>query len=256
VPQVIPANGGTFTGTTTGGPIAQRGTCATGAAAPERIFQWTPTVSGKATIQTCGAGTNFDTLLYVRSGNCSTGTELACNNDACDVSGLTGKGSRVTPTVTAGQTYYVIVDGSGQSGNFSLTVTPPVPDGTCTGPFVVPAAGGTFAGTTTGSSVNQGSCGGATAPEDVFTWTPSKSGTATIQTCGSGTNFDTVLYVRNGTCSGSELTCNNDACNVSGLTGKGSRVTVSVTAGQAYSISVDGFSGATGNYSLSVTPPP
>src|SRR5206468_8947724 len=96
--------------------------------APEQVFQWTPTVSGTATIQTCGAGTTFDTVLYLRSGACASGPEVAagCNDDAClNATGL-NRSSRLTPTVTAGQTYFIVVDGyGGAQGTFSLTVTPP-----------------------------------------------------------------------------------------------------------------------------------
>ena len=42
----------------------------------ERVFQWTPAVSGQATIGTCGTATLFDTVLYLRSGTCG-GAELA-----------------------------------------------------------------------------------------------------------------------------------------------------------------------------------
>src|SRR5206468_12566877 len=97
--------------------------------APEQVFQWTPAVSGTATIQTCGAGTTFDTVLYLRSGACASGSEVAagCNDDACaNATGLY-RASRLTPTVTAGQTYYIVVDGyGGAQGIYGLTVTPPV----------------------------------------------------------------------------------------------------------------------------------
>src|SRR5439155_537871 len=73
--------------------------------------------------------------------------------------------------------------------------------GACGSPTVLPAQGGTFSGTTSGASQLAGSCGSSgTSPELVFQWTPSVSGTATIATCGAGTNFDTLLYLRSGTC--------------------------------------------------------
>src|SRR5438552_1705222 len=126
-PTVIPAPGGTFSGTTSG-TSALAGSCGRSGESPERVFQWTPTVSGTATIQTCGAGTTFDTVLYLRSGVCASGPEVAagCNDDACaNASGLV-RGSRITPTVTAGQTYFIVVGGyAGAQGAFSLTVTPP-----------------------------------------------------------------------------------------------------------------------------------
>src|SRR5438874_802557 len=128
-PPVIPAQGGTFSGTTSG-TSSLAGSCGSSGTSPEQVFQWTPAVSGTATIQTCGAGTIFDTVLYLRSGSCAGGPEVAagCNDDACaNATGL-NRASRLTPTVTAGQTYYIVVDGyGGAQGTFSLTVTPPAP---------------------------------------------------------------------------------------------------------------------------------
>src|SRR5438093_3465048 len=126
-PTVIPAQGGTFTGTTSGTNLLT-GSCGSSETSPEKVFQWTPTVSGTATIQTCGAGTSFDTVLYMRSGVCASGPEVAagCNDDACPNSTGLYRASRITPSVTAGKTYFIVVDGySGAQGNFILTVTPP-----------------------------------------------------------------------------------------------------------------------------------
>src|SRR5213593_2952842 len=269
-PTVLPAQGGTFGGTTSG-TSALAGSCGSSGTAPEQVFQWTPTVSGTATVQTCGAATTFDTVLYMRSGACASGPEVAagCNDDAClNATGLI-RASRLTPTVTAGQTYFIVVDGyGGAQGTFSLTVTPPAPTtttttlpggGGCSSPMVLPASGGTFSGATSGTSALVGSCGSSgTSPERVYQWTPAVSGTATIQTCGAGTTFDTVLYLRSGACaSGSEVAagCNDDACaNATGLY-RASRLTPTVTAGQTYYIVVDGYGGAQGLYGLTVTPP-
>src|SRR5438094_5759711 len=276
-PTVIPAPGGTFSGTTSG-TSALAGSCGRSGESPEQVFQWTPTVSGTATIQTCGAGTTFDTVLYLRSGVCASGPEVAagCNDDACTNSTGLFRASRLTPTVTAGQTYFIVVDGyAGAQGTFSLTVTPPAAvttttttptgsstttttlGGTCGSPTVLPAQGGTFSGTTSGTSQLAGSCGNSgTSPELVFQWTPSVSGTATIATCGASTNFDSVLYLRSGGCaSGSEVGCNDDACNNSTGLFRASRLTPTVTAGQTYFIVVDGYGGAHGTFSLTVTPP-
>src|SRR2546428_21299 len=126
-PTVLPAQGGTFGGTTSGTSVLA-GSCGSSGTAPERVFQWTPAVSGTATVQTCGAGTTFDTVLYLRSGACASGSEVAagCNDDACTNATGLYRGSRLTPTVTAGQTYYIVVDGyGGAPGLYGLTVTPP-----------------------------------------------------------------------------------------------------------------------------------
>src|SRR5881628_2143825 len=269
-PAVIPAQGGTFSGATSGtGALA--GSCGSSGTAAEQVFQWTPAVSGTATIQTCGAGTTFDTVLYVRSGACAGGPETAagCNDDACTNATGLNRASRLAPTVTAGQTYYIVVDGyGGAQGTFSLTITPPAPTtttttlpggGGCSSPIAIPASGGTVSGATSGTSALVGSCGSSgTAPEQVYQWTPAVSGTANIQTCGAATTFDTVLYMRSVACaSGPEMAagCNDDACtNGTGLY-RASRLTPTVTVGQTYFIVVDGYGGAQGTFSLTITPP-
>ena len=82
-----------------------------------------------------------------------------------------------------------------------------------------------------------------------YAWTPTTSGTVTIDT--SGSSFDTLLAVYTGS-SVSALTAvpngsNDDSPAGGTLT---SKVTFSVTAGTAYQIAVDGYAGATGSISL------
>ena len=125
----LPAGGGTFTGTTSG-TGTMSGTCAVSATAPETVFSWTPTTSGIAVIETCSkTSTGYDTVLYVRSGDCETGTQVACSDDVtgCSTSEPNDHhASRASVSVTAGQTYFIVVDGfQTASGNFSLHVVPP-----------------------------------------------------------------------------------------------------------------------------------
>ena len=57
-------------------------------------------------------------MLYLRRDDCRAGAEVACNDDAC------GRASRLTPTVTAGTTYFIVVDGrDAASGRFRLRVS-------------------------------------------------------------------------------------------------------------------------------------
>ena len=324
-PTVIPPAGGTVTGVTSGSS-SLAGTCASTVNAPERVFAWTPAFSGTATIQTCdAAGTAYDTVLYLRHGDCAGGAEVACNDDSpsCFTSEPSQHhGSRLTPNVVAGQTYFIVVDGYATSnGAFSLSVvgpaggptaaptstpaatatpapvttstvsatrtatpavtptpgaiatptgtatqavptTTPTPSGTtgtCGAPIVLPAAGGSFSGTTSGTSALAGSCASTSpAPEQVFTWTPSRSGVAVISTCGLGTNYDTVMYIRSGTCGGAEVGCSDDMTGC--LTGepsphRGSYVAMIVTAGQPYTIVVDGYAASRGNFTLTIVAP-
>ncbi len=261
---VVPAEGGTFSGTTTGGN-GLTGSCGASDEAPEAVFRWTPDASGPATIATCGTATLYDTVLYMRSGSCA-GPELGCNDDTtgCGAGQAAGDyhASRLTPTVTAGQTYWIVVDGyDGARGPFGLTITPPAPstppDGTCAAPFVIPADGGVSTGTTNGSGTLSSCSQSQLSGEKVYRWTPTTSGTATLETCGDETEYDTVLAVSETTCGGSPLVCGDDAVGCGTATGSrnGSRVTLDVVAGRTYFVVVDGYNGRTGAYRLNVIPP-
>lgn len=123
----IPAAGGTFTGTTSG-TSSLSGTCGSDGGAPERVYRFTPHVSGQVVMHTCSDGTLFNTRLYVFAATCP-GTVLACNNDTsgCATGApSSGDGSKLMLSVTAGQTYYIVVDGfAGQRGAYTLFVGTP-----------------------------------------------------------------------------------------------------------------------------------
>jgi hypothetical protein len=167
----IPATGGTFTGTTSGAS-ALAGACANSATSPERVYRWTPASSGNAVVQTCGAsGTSYDTVVYVRQTGCASGAEIACNDDTggCGTATNTYHGSRVTPQVVAGATYYIVVDGyGGRSGSYTVNVIAPGPGPTAT-TTPVPTATPTAVVTTTPSRT----------PTPTRTATPTVTATAT-----------------------------------------------------------------------------
>src|SRR5205823_7982535 len=136
-------------------------------------------------------------------------------DDTCPIATGLFRASRITPVATVEQSSFMVAGGYGRAqGTLSMRVTPaeggvpathtsPPGGGACSSPTVIPAPGGTFSGTTSGTSALAGSCGrSGESPEQVFQWTPTVSGTATIQTCGAATTFDTVLYLRSGVCSG------------------------------------------------------
>lgn len=105
-------------------------------------------------------------------------------------------------------------------------------------------------GTTTGRPNSlTATCGGmANSPDIAYSWRAPSSGRFVIDTIGS--DYDTVLYVKNASCTGPELACNDDT---SGL-GLRSRVTIDVMAGQSVVIVVDGFGGgSSGSYVLNIT---
>jgi hypothetical protein len=148
-----------------------------------------------------------------------------------------------TPTATATPSATVT---STPPATPTLTPTPAPTPGTCGAPIPIPAAGGVFNGATSGPSQLMGTCNGSNvSAESVYQWTPDVSGFAKISTCGGVTDFSTVLYVRDGSCAGAELTCVSSSCST----------TVGVTAGQPYMIVVDGDNGAQGDFTLTVDPP-
>jgi len=80
-------------------------------------YEWTPSVSGDATIST--AGSDFDTILAVYTGTTFPLTPVASNDDVVGGAGVT---SAVEFATTASQTYFIAVDGfSGDTGTIELS---------------------------------------------------------------------------------------------------------------------------------------
>lgn len=99
------------------------------------------------------------------------------------------------------------------------------------------------------SLVNQdnefgGTCGGGGAPDMAFTMMVPEDGFYVFDTVGS--SFDTVLYVLDGDCTGTELGCNDDT------TGAQSEVGVVLAAGQVVTVVVDAFGITGGAFNLNV----
>jgi cysteine-rich repeat protein len=85
--------------------------------AGDRLFQFTAPESARYAISTAHPGTDYDTLLYAFS-DCldPEGSELGCNDDQV------GEQSRLVLEAEAGETIYFVVDGSGDTGSFELSV--------------------------------------------------------------------------------------------------------------------------------------
>jgi hypothetical protein len=301
--NTLPPDGGVFSGVTSGAS-AFAGSCGSSGSAPEEIYTLTPTVSGTYTVETCSINTTYDTIVYVREGSTQGNETGCNDDTAgCGVNDGTGNadrhGSRVTFDAVAGETYFVFVDGySTRQGPFELRLIsptgPPPPvcgdgvtngteecDGaddaacpgscrtscTCGPPVsdVIPPQGGLFGGTASGPSQLQG-CITRTVnhPEKVMTWTPTTSGTVTMETCSPATDFDTVLYIRQGAVDGPQVICNDDTVGCSVHTGngnwskRGSRATFAYTAGETYYVIVDGYASSPtegpATFDLTVTP--
>ena len=103
-------------------------------------------------------------------------------------------------------------------------------------------------GATAGASSQSGSCGGAGAPEATYIYTAPMAGFYVIDTVGSA--FNTLLYVRYGSCLGVELACNDDF-NATPQ----SQVSLNLSAGQTIYIAVDGSGSASGSFNLHIEDP-
>lgn len=106
---------GVATGSTAGSRNLHRGGCG-GEAGPEVVLRWSAPRAGAYTFTT--AGSDFDTLLYLRS-ECG-GRDRACNDDV--VSGVV-RSSTATLTLAAGEPLLIFIDGwEDSAGNYTLNI--------------------------------------------------------------------------------------------------------------------------------------
>jgi hypothetical protein len=120
-------------------------------------------------------------------------------------------------------------------------------DASMCGEAVLPITPGTMVtGSTAGlMNVTQGSCGGATAGEQVYQFTIAASTGVTITTDFPATDFNTAIYLRSDcTNAGTQLGCASNGM-------LGDTMTASLAPGTYY-VYVDGIAGTSGNYGLEV----
>lgn len=218
-------------------------------------WTWTATSSGTAVITT--AGTNFDSLLAVYTGDALTELTAIASNDQDPLGGTT---SRVIFNVTSGTTYQIAVDGvnSGLNialGSITLNISLSATNNPLNDYFALrsPIIGASI--TVTGSNVGATAETGepahySSAYKSVWwSWTAATTGTAIINTDGSP--FDTVLAIYTGNVLTSLTKIGSDD---DGGAGMDSQLIFPATAGTTYQIAVDGLSGGTGSITLNVNP--
>jgi hypothetical protein len=87
----------------------------TNSTAPDVVYEFVPTADMDITVDLCAS--TYDTKVYVFEN--TVGNVIACNDDYCEYQSIV----RNVP-VTAGNTYYIIIDGYGGScGTYNMTVS-------------------------------------------------------------------------------------------------------------------------------------
>ena len=98
--------------------------CPSASTSPDVAYMYVPMADECVDITLCN-GSNYDTKLFVYAGACP-GTLVACDDDFCGSPGWQSEVFNVL--LTAGETYYIIIDGwGGASGDYTLDITPCIP---------------------------------------------------------------------------------------------------------------------------------
>ncbi|MDI7268759.1 MAG: hypothetical protein QME96_12270 [Myxococcota bacterium] len=216
--------------------------CATGTGAPDVWYSFTLTSRQIVYLDTVDGGA-WDSVIDVRQGSCpAPATPVACSNDAC-----AGRRSQWFGVLDPG-TYYVVVDGAaaGEAGPFTLLFQ----QSGCTWATRI-SANGNYDGTTVGQSNDlSGTCGGSTAPDFEYYMVLCAGRSVTASSCYSQTNYDNVLYLRGGSCTGTTIACNDQSSCALSV----NYAIVSGTLPQGLSfLIVDGYGGASGTYRVNVS---
>ncbi|HEY0687448.1 MAG TPA: hypothetical protein VGD71_00275, partial [Kribbella sp.] len=210
-------------------------------------YSWTPSASGRISIDTCFS--EFDTLLAVYTGSALAGlVPVAAADDTC------GTRSEVTFTATEGTTYRIAVDGyAGASGVSRLRIVNPIANDdfaaaqVLTGSLPIQVAA-TNVGTTKepGEPAHGGNAGGSSI---WYSWTATATGPVVIDACGSTFWAQVGVYTGQAVDSLTSAVGADERCDEN----QGSRlVRLAAVAGTTYRIAVDGLNGATGDIKLRI----
>ncbi len=255
VPLVFSGGSASASGTVSGATNDQASSCATSSA--DVVYSFTAT-AGQVFSASVSPGTSWRPILTLMQGTaCSSATQTTCN-----ASSSAGFSASIPSTTLTGGTYFLWVDsvsGAG-AGTFSLTASlsggTPAGGESCTAPTPLTFVGGTatVSGSTVGrtnDNLSSSFCSvGVGGPDLVYSFTVTTGqSVSAVLTPSSTFRGALMLEGPSTTCSSAtEYDCFNGAANGSTVTLSGT----SLTAGTYY-LWVDGATGASGSFSLSVT---
>ncbi len=225
-------------------------------------YSWTPDESGPVSISTCeGTYGDLDTLLAVYTGSAVNNLTPVASNDDGPSTTCANSDSEVRFGAVAETTYWIAVDGAGESsGSFGLSLAGRPANDDLAGAedlgssFSISESGNnTFASKQAGEPNHAGNAGGHSV---WFSWTPASSGQVEISTCSYNASLDTLLAVYTGSAVNSltPIASNDDItsagvgseCSENGASG----LTFTAVSGTTYRIAVDGKGGAEGTFNL------
>ena len=225
-------------------------------------FYFTPPVDySSVNIDLCGS--NYDTYVYIASGNCNSLTCLGFNDNgpSCSLS----QSYLSYPALTTGTTYYIIVTGNcvnGPScyGSVSLTITG-IAAHSCYGPTVVGSLPYSYSGTTTSAPGDFACTSGDTPVVAVtgnhwFVLTPTVTYyDVFIDVCSA--SFNAALFLVTGACD--DLQCSSlstgDSEYCTAINERGTLIAdATLQAGISYYFVVTGLSPADyGSFTLTIS---
>ena len=218
-------------------------------------YSWTAPQTAKFFFQTCE--TNMDTTLGAYTGSAVNSlTKVADNDDAC---GWSGWSSHIVVAATSGTTYYFSVDGWEDTyGDFVLEWD--LANDDFADARSISGESGSIDGRNHGFTGQTGEPdnAGVSAPIESawYTWTAPKTGRVAFDTCATTDSsitfplMDTTLGAYTGSAVNAleVIADNNDSC---GHFDWLSQITFHAQSGSTYYISVDGFDGVPGLFTLS-----
>src|SRR5688572_9540690 len=250
IPSICP-NSATQSASFSGAGLFGIEFCGTNVFGNEKIYSYTPTVSGMHSLNiTAAAGAQITYGYKLASAGCSDAVWNCIDNFNSPASASFGP-------LTAGVQYLILQDAGNlaarsQSFNIGCTVPGPAND-LCTGAIPI-ACGGSYSGNTSGASDEtiSPSCGSTSNGFNRGVWhtvTLSAQGTISLSLCG-GSTWDTYLRLFSGSCA--SLSCiefDDDGCGAT----LQSQLTSPVIPAGTYYILVSGYdSDSEGAYTLNV----
>ena len=231
-------------------------------------YTFTPTGSGNYDISTTSPTGGLDMWVGLFSGTSVCTDPLTYIN--CLRAAASGAAATNLVTLNAGTTYYLMVDGfSGSIGAFDITILPngtifPANDTICGAitliPGVVYSGDNTDAAPTDPLDAAVFTAGFAcSAPNNTlwYTYTANFSGDYLIETNSSATTgLDGWIGVFEAANCSSALTAVGDTCYKACSPGAPATNTVNLVAGSTYFFMIDGFSGAVGDFTITINPDP